>query len=129
MWIKRRGSHDGAVPSMAAHWDGDPSPKYVGKGNGQMLIPNTVKWASVIYLNDDFEGGELNYEEIGIKFKPMAGALIFHKGDDAKYRHSVDSIVGMRYNLILNYMYGEVNKPEDGEIVFDFEAQKNEAKK
>ena len=120
IWIKRRGSLHGAVPSMAAHWDGDPSPKYVGFGGGSMQVPNRVKWASVIYLNDDFEGGELNYEELGIKYKPTAGSLIFHKGDDPLYRHSVDPIVGMRYNLILNYMYGDINQPEPGEKIHNF---------
>lgn len=121
-WVKKRG--DSGIPMMGPHWDGDPGPKYMDpKMMGTMRIPNRVKWASVIYLNDDFEGGELNYLHLGITFKPIAGALICHKGDDPKYRHSVNHIVGERYNLIFNFMYGDVNQPEEGEQAFDFQGK------
>ena len=139
-WVKRRGpafnedgSLTGLVNGMAPHWDGDPSPKYVGKGNGQLQIPNRVKWGGVVYLNDDFEGGEINYLELNLLFKPIAGALVVHNGNSAKYRHSVNMSSGIRYNMIMNYMYGELNEPEPGEEVFDFGDRnwnpKNEAKK
>jgi hypothetical protein len=118
-WIKKRG-HGTIGNKMDPHWDGDPSPKYVGKGNGEMQIPNRVKWGGVVYINDNFEGGEINYLELGIKFKPIAGALIFHVGDDPKYRHSVEPASDLRYNMIFNFMYGEVNKPEDGEEIHIF---------
>lgn len=123
-WVKKRGTS--SIPMMGPHWDGDPGPKYMDpKMMGTMRIPNRVKWASVVYLNDDFEGGELNYLHLGIQFKPMAGAIICHQGDDPKYRHSVNHIVGERYNLIFNFMYGDVNKPEEGEEAFDFQGKMN----
>lgn len=120
-WIKRRGA--GTIGNgMRAHWDGDPSPKYVGKGAGAgaMQVPNRVKWGGVVYLNDDFENGELNYVELGMKFKPIAGAILCHKGDEAKYRHSVEPANDKRYNLVFNMMYGDINQPEPGEEVHDF---------
>jgi hypothetical protein len=119
-WIRKRG--DGCIGmGMDAHWDGDPSEKYMDpKEDGTMKIPNRVKWGSVIYLNDDFEGGEINYIDFGISFKPKPGALICHKGDDPKYRHSVTNMTGIRYNLIFNFMYGDVNKPEPGQVALDF---------
>ena len=118
-WVKRRGA--GTIGNgMDPHWDGDPSPKYVGGDAGSMQIPNRVKWGGVVYLNDDFNDGEINYLEIGLKFKPISGAMIFHPGDNAKYRHSVEPADNKRYNLIFNFMYGDVNKPEDGEDIYDF---------
>lgn len=35
-----------------------------------------VAYACVIYVNDDFTGGELNFPELGFRYKPEAGALI-----------------------------------------------------
>lgn len=123
-WVKKRGT--GAIPMMGPHWDGDPGVKYVDpKMMGTMRVPNRVKWATVIYLNDNFEGGELNYLHLGITFKPIAGALIGHKGDEPKYRHSVNEIVGDRYNLIFNFSYGDVNEPEEGEEALDFKGKAN----
>jgi hypothetical protein len=35
-----------------------------------------VKYACVIYVNDDFTGGELNFPLIGLKYQPIARSLI-----------------------------------------------------
>jgi hypothetical protein len=43
-------------------------------------------YGMVIYLNDDFEGGELYYPEYDILYKPQAGALVIH---DAEAIHGV----------------------------------------
>lgn len=119
LWVRRRGENINGN-GMSPHWDGDPSPKYVGKGNGQLRIPNNVKWGGVIYLNDDFNGGEIDYVHLGIKFKPVPGTMIMHVGDDAKYRHGTVDSDNFRYNTIFNMMYGEVNQPEPGEDVHIF---------
>lgn len=124
-WVRKRGT--GCVGmAMDAHWDGDPSEKYMDpKEDGTMRVPNRVKWGSVIYLNDDFEGGEINYIDLGIKFRPQTGSLICHQGDDPKYRHSVTDIYGLRYNMIFNFMYGDVNQPEFGEKALDFKGKRS----
>jgi len=123
-WLKRRGTSN--IAMMDTHWDGDPGPKYMDpKAMGTMRVPNRVKWASVIYLNDDYEGGELEYINLDIRYKPTAGALICHQGDDPKYKHRVKHIVGERYNLIFNFMYGDVNQPEEGEEALDFKGKTN----
>jgi hypothetical protein len=118
-WVRRRGVNINGN-GMAPHWDGDPSPKYVGKGNGELQVPNRVKWGGVIYLNDNFNGGEIDYVELGIKFKPVPGTMIMHIGDKSKYRHGTVDSDAFRYNLIFNIMYGDVNEPEDGEEVHIF---------
>lgn len=35
-----------------------------------------VRYACVIYVNDDFTGGELNFPLIELKYRPVAGSLI-----------------------------------------------------
>jgi hypothetical protein len=104
--------------ALEPHWDGDPAPKYVGKGDGQIQVINRVKWGGVIYLNDNYGGGEITYTELGIAYKPVKGDMIMHVGDSAKYRHGTNNADSVRYNLIFNMAYGDENLPEDGEEVY-----------
>lgn len=133
-WVKRRGP--GNIESgMGPHWDGDPSHKYVdpeedgslkmSNKNGTIQVPNNTKWGCVVYLNDNFNGGELFYNDLDITFKPVAGTLICHAAAPAKYKHSVLNADGQRYNLILNFMYGDVNEPEKGEQPVDFKNKRS----
>jgi hypothetical protein len=50
-----------------------------------------VRYGCVVYFTDDFEGGELNYTELGISHKPVAGQLILHPGTE-EYIHSVTDV-------------------------------------
>ena len=53
--------------------------------------------ASLFYLNDDYEGGELYFPKQGISIKPKAGAAYFFPGD-LNYIHGVSQIKsGIRY--------------------------------
>ena len=53
--------------------------------------------ASLFYLNDDYEGGELYFPKQGIQFKPKSGAAYFFPGD-MNYIHGVTEIKsGIRY--------------------------------
>jgi hypothetical protein len=53
--------------------------------------------ASLFYLNEDYEGGELYFPLQGIKFKPKRGAAYFFPGD-MNYVHGVTEIKsGIRY--------------------------------
>jgi hypothetical protein len=53
--------------------------------------------ASLFYLNDDYEGGELYFPKQNINFKPKAGAAYFFPGD-LNYIHGVSKIEsGIRY--------------------------------
>lgn len=62
--------------------------------------PNDFPWydlASLFYLNDDYEGGELYFPNQGIKFKPKKGAAYFFPGD-MNFIHGVTEIKnGIRY--------------------------------
>jgi hypothetical protein len=62
--------------------------------------PNDFPWydiATIMYLNDDYEGGELYFPKQGIQFKPKRGAVYFFPGD-MNYIHGITPIQsGIRY--------------------------------
>jgi hypothetical protein len=62
--------------------------------------PNDFPWydiATIIYLNDDYEGGELYFPNQEIQFKPKRGAAYFFPGD-MNYIHGITPIKsGIRY--------------------------------
>lgn len=47
-----------------------------------------VEYAAVLYINDDYNGGEIFFEKFGVEFKPPAGSLIIFPGTE-KYEHGV----------------------------------------
>jgi hypothetical protein len=61
---------------------------------------NNFPWydiGTVIYLNEDYEGGRLHFPKQEIAFKPKARAAYFFPGD-LNYIHGVDIITeGTRY--------------------------------
>lgn len=83
-------------------------------------LPNDFPYydiASLFYLNDDYEGGEIYWPLQGVRIKPKRGAAYFFPGD-MNYIHGVTEIKGnIRYTVpffwtILKHT-GE-NKPEAG---------------
>jgi len=66
--------------------------------------PNDFPWydlATIIYLNDDYEGGELFFPVQGIEFKPKRGGMYFFPGDK-NYIHGIREIKsGVRYTCPL----------------------------
>jgi predicted 2-oxoglutarate/Fe(II)-dependent dioxygenase YbiX len=54
-------------------------------------------FGAIIYLNEDFEGGELYYPELDFRIKPKANSLVMH---DASLLHQVLEVTeGIRYTL------------------------------
>lgn len=54
-----------------------------------------IVFGVVIYLNENFEGGELNYPDLNLKIQPRKGSLVIHK---AEYFHEVLPVLnGNRY--------------------------------
>lgn len=44
-------------------------------------LPYYIGYGFCLYYNEDYEGGELEYPEIGIKVKPSANSLYIHGGN------------------------------------------------
>lgn len=67
------------------------------------ITPNDSPWRThgvVLYLNDDFEGGELFYEHLDMSIKPKAKMIAIH-GAGIEYTHGVREVTsGMRHTII-----------------------------
>ena len=55
---------------------------------GHMESP--IMWGTVIYFNDDYEGGEIYYPDYDYLYKPKAGAMAMHSGST---RHGVKKVI------------------------------------
>lgn len=67
-----------------------------------------IVYGVVLYINDNFEGGELDYWGINLSYKPRAGALVIHYGG---LRHGIKPVVnGTRY-MITSFIEGDESSP------------------
>jgi hypothetical protein len=66
---------------FAMYWHQDPGPE------------DNVLISFSLYLNDDFEGGELEFQNLPIKIKPKAGMLVGIPGGKG-YMHRVNKVLG-----------------------------------
>jgi predicted 2-oxoglutarate/Fe(II)-dependent dioxygenase YbiX len=56
--------------------------------------------SAILYLNDDYEGGHLEFPNFGIKIKPQAGMLILFPSNYA-YTHAAHPVTkGTKYALV-----------------------------
>jgi hypothetical protein len=56
-------------------------------------------WGSVIYLNDDYDGGETYYPNLGVSVKPRSGMAVVHRGD-SHHLHGVSKVEnGERFTI------------------------------
>lgn len=59
----------------------------------------STNYGVAIYLNDDFTGGELHYQFLDVKVKPMRGMLAAHPGSKEFTHGVIDVISGTRYSI------------------------------
>lgn len=54
----------------------------------------------VFYLNDDYEGGEINFPHLDINFKPEAGSILMFPSMQDKYTHQMHPMLsGFKYMI------------------------------
>lgn len=69
-------------------------------------VPEELEYSALLYFsnyNEDFFGGEIVFPNQDIEVRPMAGTLVFFKGD-VEHVHEVKKVSGgARYTLIMFY--------------------------
>lgn len=56
--------------------------------------------SALVYLNDDYEGGEIEFVNFNVKIKPQAGMMILFPSNYA-YKHVAHPVLsGIKYNLV-----------------------------
>jgi predicted 2-oxoglutarate/Fe(II)-dependent dioxygenase YbiX len=81
---------------QVVRWGGQKMPPHQDDRHPDGSPHNTPwrEWASIIYLNDNYEGGEIYFPDIGVTHKPAVGTLLFFEG---ALRHGVHAARGYRY--------------------------------
>lgn len=62
-----------------------------------------IKYGIVIYLNDDFEGGELYYPDLDIVYTPNAGDIVIHSGS---VRHGTNPVTSGNRFFCTTFVHG-----------------------
>ena len=61
----------------------------------------SIKYATILYINDDYNEGELFFKNLNLKLRPKPGEMLFFPGD-AKHEHGVEPVANgpIRYVLV-----------------------------
>jgi len=65
---------------------------------------STQDWTALIYLTDDYEGGELIFDDLDIELKPSAGSIVFFPCD---LYHRTNSIISGDKVFIFMYIHSK----------------------
>lgn len=91
---------------------------YQSHVDGQYLENNTMTRGidrditAVIYLNDDYLGGELYFDFFDLSIKPNAGDILLYP-TTWKYSHGVNKVIGDRYAIVIWFQTSpEINTNE-----------------
>jgi len=85
-----------------------PGDFYRHHADAYHLVPKQHAWrravdrdtSLLIYLNDEFEGGDLNFKRLFYTLRPKAGMLVWFPSD-VRYEHMAKPVVsGRRYSLV-----------------------------
>lgn len=72
------------------------------------ITPNATPWRShggVIYLNDDFEGGQIYYPKLGKEIQPKPGMMVIHPAG-LEYMHGIKKVTeGIRHTISIFFTY------------------------
>ena len=68
--------------------------KNMGVHSDNLSQPKCIRGV-ILYLNDNYSGGEIHYRDVDVTYKPKAGSVIIH---DSSYLHEVLPVTeGTRY--------------------------------
>ncbi|MDH5257145.1 MAG: 2OG-Fe(II) oxygenase, partial [Gammaproteobacteria bacterium] len=117
------------VPQLLRYY---PGGFYQGHADSENMDPKTRCWNKVIdrdlsmliYLNDDFEGGELSFDKFHYKLRPKSGTAVIFPSDN-RYMHTAHTVhEGMRQAIV---SWGSVqgiekisSKPPENAILIEY---------
>jgi len=80
-------------------------------------VKTYCRYGLVLYYNDDYQGGELNYPNLGIVHKPKARSLMIHSGN---HLHGTTKVIGKfpRYCSTTFFIGNKDNHPELNKDIF-----------
>ncbi len=96
-------------PQFARWQEGWELPPHADNIEQDNLTPNATPWRShggVIYLNDDFEGGELYYPNLNCyEVKPEPGMVVLHRAG-IEHTHGIKKVTkGTRHTISTFFTY------------------------
>lgn len=68
-----------------------------GRGLHSDCQYDDLEHSYVFYLNDDYKGGELDFPELGVVFKPAAGSIVMFKSKEIDNIHQARISYGLKY--------------------------------
>jgi predicted 2-oxoglutarate/Fe(II)-dependent dioxygenase YbiX len=78
-----------------------------------------ITYASVIYFNDEYDGGELSFPNLNVSIKPKARELIIFSQTEDDYYHEIKRIKdGIRYSSAT--WWGSEEEQENNVIGYNF---------
>ena len=116
------------------------NPIYVFKAFGSHWIQGTkgdlhldaqdpeswIEWSTIIYLNDEFEGGDIYFPNQDFVYKPKKYSAVFFPSAGSEYIHGITTVTaGNRYTAL--YMHTSLPQHADPEFLGENKNPKWEA--
>lgn len=101
--LKSEGFSDTTIISICKYdYSGYMGP-HVDINTDQYYMAYTI----VVYLNDDYEGGELNFPKLNVKIKPKAGSVMMYPSGEP-YEHESMHLKSGRKMVITHHWRSEI---------------------
>lgn len=103
---------------------------YTFKAFGSKWVPGTyggvhadaqnpepfIEWSTVIYLNDEYTGGQIYFPRQRFSYQPKKYSAVFFPSAGTEYLHGISKIEsGERYTLL--YMHTSIKEHADPEFI------------
>lgn len=82
---------DGSYRHIQRHYAGSKFDYHVDSQGFDGKADSNVMYTTVLYFNDDYEGGELHFPDQDILFKPSAGSMVIFNSSP-EFKHGVKEI-------------------------------------
>jgi hypothetical protein len=69
--------------------------------------------SAVVYLNDNYEGGELEFTRQELKFKPQAGDIVMFPSNYVYEHASLEVFSGTKYSVVIMTDYNDLHHKEE----------------